>query len=151
LFTCISFNIATMGNCLTNNKILAHDDHESYNDEQAKVEKMDMSSSKKFEERPRKERCMKKNKKVRFEIQNDEEVDRGRSDGNSRSVRIRVVMTQEELKKMLLSSKDENDNTTLEQLLGVMKLRGGKICKRDLGVCSWRPALESIPEDRLIK
>lgn len=134
-----------MGNCLANNKIIAQDDHESYSDEQAKVEKkMEMSSSKKFEARPRKERCMKKNKKVRFEIQNDEEVDRGRS------VRIRVVMTQEELKKML-SSKDENDDTTLEQLLGVMKLRGGKFCKRDLSVCSWRPALESIPEDRLIK
>lgn len=143
-----------MGNCLANNKIIAQDDHENYNDEQAKVEKkMEMSSSKKFEARPRKERCMKKNKKVSFEIQNDEEVDRGRSDGNNcRSVRIRVVMTQEELKKMLSSSKDENDdNTTLEQLLGVMKLRGGKFCKRDLGVCSWRPALESIPEDRLIK
>ncbi|CAI8616160.1 unnamed protein product [Vicia faba] len=138
-----------MGNCITNNKILAQDDHESYND-QAKVEKMKTSSSSKFEPRSREEECMKKNKKVRFEIQNDEEVDR-RSDGNnSRSVRrIRVVMTQEELKKML-SCKDEYENTTLEQLLGVMRLRGGKICKHDLGVDSWKPALESIPEDRLI-
>jgi len=149
LLSSICFNTAAMGNCLANNKILAQDDHENYSDEQAKVEKMKTSSSTKFEASPRKEKCMKKHKKVRFEIQNDEEVDRG-SDGNSRSVRIRVVMTQEELKKML-SSKDENDNTTLEQLLGIMKLRGGKICKRDLGVCSWRPALESIPEDRLIK
>ncbi|XP_058765527.1 uncharacterized protein LOC131639024 [Vicia villosa] len=136
-----------MGNCFTNNKILAQEDHESYND-QAKVKKMKTSSSTKFEPQPRKE---KKNKRVRFEIQNDEQVDR-RSDGNnSRNVRrIRVVMTQEELKKML-SCKDEYENTTLEQLLGVMRLRGGKICKHDLGVDSWKPALESIPEDRLIK
>ncbi|XP_058729632.1 uncharacterized protein LOC131601758 [Vicia villosa] len=136
-----------MGNCFTNNKISTQEDHESYNN-QTKVEKMKTSSSLKFEPKPRKE---KKNKKVRFEIQNDEEVDR-RSDGNnSRNVRrIRVVMTQEELKKML-SCKDEYENTTLEQLLGVMRLRGGKICKHDLGVDSWKPALESIPEDRLIK
>ncbi|XP_058734876.1 uncharacterized protein LOC131606751 [Vicia villosa] len=136
-----------MGNCITNNKILAQDDHESYNN-QVKVEKMKTCSSLKFEPKPRKE---KKNKKVRFEIQNDEEVDR-RSDGNnSRNVRrIRVVMTQEELKKML-SCKDEYENTTLEQLLGVMRLRGGKICKHDLGVDSWKPALESIPEDQLVK
>ncbi|CAL5211733.1 unnamed protein product [Lathyrus oleraceus] len=139
-----------MGNCFTNNKILAQDDHES-NNNQAKVEKMKTSSSSKFEPQPRKEKCMKKNKKVRFEIQNDDEVDR-RNDGNdSRNVRrIRVVMSQEELKKML-SCKDEYENTTLEQLLGVMRLRGGQICKHDLGVDSWKPVLESIPEDQLIK
>jgi hypothetical protein len=134
-----------MGNCLTNNKILAQDDHENYND-QAKVEKMKTSSlSVKFEARPRNEKCMKNKKKVRFDIKNE-------SDGNSRSgtMRIRVVMTQEELKKML-SCKDEYENNTLEQLLGVMKLRGGKICKHDLNVYSWKPALESIPEDHLIK
>jgi hypothetical protein len=139
-----------MGNCLTNNKILAQDDHENYND-QAKVEKMKTSSpSVKFEARPRNEKCMKNKKKVRFDIQNDK-GDKG-GDGNSRSgtMRIRVVMTQEELKKML-SCKDEYENNTLEQLLGVMKLRGGKICKHDLNVYSWKPALESIPEDHLIK
>nr|XP_004517088.1 uncharacterized protein LOC101495778 [Cicer arietinum] len=134
-----------MGNCLTNNKILAQDDdHENYNDQAAKVEKMKTSFSSKFEA-PRKEKCMSK-KKVRFEIQNDEDGDGRGSDGNSRSVRIRVVMTQDELKRML-SCKDENENTSLEQLLSVMKSRGGKICKHDLGLFSWSPNLESIPED----
>ncbi|XP_045828523.1 uncharacterized protein LOC123920301 [Trifolium pratense] len=140
-----------MGNCLTNNKILAQDDHENYNDQARKVENMKTFSSSKFEARSRNEKCMKNKKKVRFDIQNDKEGDKG-GDGNSRSktMRIRVVMTQEELKKML-SCKDEYENNTLEQLLGLMKLRGGKISKHDLGEYSWKPALESIPEDRLIK
>ncbi|KAJ1404323.1 DUF4228 domain protein [Sesbania bispinosa] len=85
-------------------------------------------------------------KKVSFNIQNNEEGGRG-------SVRIRVVMTQEELKRMV-DCKDDAQHISLEQLLGAMKLRGGRICevgKCHGGINSWRPALQSIPEDRLLK
>lgn len=139
-----------MGNCFANNKILAQD-HESYIE--TKVEQMKTSSSSKLET-PRKKQCIEK--KVRFKIENDDEGVLG-SNGNCRSgtVRIRVVMTQEELKKML-SCKEDSQHTSLEQLLGAMKMRGGQISKvgseyDDGGINSWRPALESIPEDRLIK
>lgn len=139
-----------MGNCIANNKILSQDHHESYIE--TKVDQMKTSSSSSKLETPRKKQCIEK--KVRFKIENDDE-DVRESDGNCRSgtVRIRVVMTQEELKK-LLSCKDDSQHTSLEQLLGAMKLRGGKISKvgeYDGDINSWRPALESIPEDRLVK
>ncbi|KAK7312714.1 hypothetical protein VNO77_36798 [Canavalia gladiata] len=98
-----------MGNCLRNNKISAQD-HENY---QTPIEA------------PWREQSMEK--KVRFKIQNDVNEGDGGCHGNVRSgtVRIRLVMTQEELKRML-SCKDVAQNTSLEQLLGAVKLRGGK-------------------------
>ncbi|KAK7263526.1 hypothetical protein RJT34_31117 [Clitoria ternatea] len=127
-----------MGNCFTSNKILAHH-HQSY--AEPKVEHVIKASSSSKQSM----------KKVRFKSQNDiiEEGDHRGSCG----VRIRIVMTQEELKKML-SYKDDAQHTSLEQLLGAFKLRGGGIS--EVGeyneyINSWRPALESIPEDRLMK
>lgn len=142
-----------MGNCLTNNKVSAQDQYENFSE--AKVEHMKKTSpSSKLEAG----QCMKKKKKkkVRFNIQNDDEGDRG-SHGDSRSgtVRIRVVMTREELKRMLSCKGDVSQHISLEQLLGTMKLRGGTISGvgdyDDGAINSWRPALDSIPEDRLIK
>lgn len=152
-----------MGNCLTNNKVSAQDQYENFsaqdqyeNFSEAKVEHMKKTSpSSKLEAG----QCMKKKKKkkkVRFNIQNDDEGDRG-SHGDSRSgtVRIRVVMTREELKRMLSCKGDDSQHISLEQLLGTMKLRGGTISGvgdyDDGAINSWRPALDSIPEDRLIK
>ncbi|KAK7257538.1 hypothetical protein RIF29_31579 [Crotalaria pallida] len=155
-----------MGNCLRNNKLSSSQDHENYESQVApssvdvKVdEKIKASSSlSKLEAPEQKEQGMKKKKKVRFNIQNDDDDDRGSCHGNSRSsgvVRIKVVMTQKELKRMLLSCKKDEQHTTtsLEQLLSVVKLRGGRIsevCEFNGGMNSWRPALQSIPEDPLI-
>ncbi|OIW05943.1 hypothetical protein TanjilG_07219 [Lupinus angustifolius] len=149
-----------MGNCLRNNKISAQD-HENYGThvescDVAKVQKVNASSSSKLKESVQKEQGMKKKKKVRFNIQNDdgEENGDGGSEKNSRSgvVRIKVVMTQKEFKRVLSCQNDEH-NTSLEQLLSAFKFRGGvsKICEyNNVGTSSWRPALESIPENRLI-
>ncbi|MDD0691676.1 hypothetical protein PSZ95_24670, partial [Shigella sonnei] len=66
-----------------------------------------------MEETPRMDKSFKK--KGRFKTENYDsayEGERG-SDGNSRSVRIRVVMTQEELKRML---RFKDEHTSLEQL-----------------------------------
>ncbi|XP_061350340.1 uncharacterized protein LOC133295518 [Gastrolobium bilobum] len=144
-----------MGNCLKNNKISAQD-HENINEtplepSEAKVDQIKTSPSSKLEA-PRRGQRMKK--KIRFKIEKDDEGDRG-SNGNSKSgtVRIRMVMTQQELKRML-RCKDDAQHTSLEQLLGVMKLRGGRIseaCEYDGDINSWRPALESIPENSLIE
>ncbi|XP_027348559.1 uncharacterized protein LOC113860106 [Abrus precatorius] len=139
-----------MGNCLRNNKISSQD-HDSYEASviEARDELRKTCPLSKLET-PRKEQSM---KKVRFKLQNDiDEGDRGsHGDSRSGSVRIRLVMTQEELKRML-SCKDDAKHTTLEQLLGAVKLRGGRISgvgehEHDGGINSWRPALESIPEN----
>ena len=147
------FNIVDMGNCLRNNKISSQN-HENYDDAlviDAKVDKVKALSLSKMEETPRMEQSIKK--KVRFKTQNYDsayEGERG-SDGNSRSVRIRVVMTQEELKRML---RFKDEHTSLEQLLHAVKLRGGKISEvgkfdDDQGLnSSWKPSLDSIPEDQ---
>ncbi|CAL0333922.1 unnamed protein product [Lupinus luteus] len=114
--------MTNMGNCLRNDKISAQVE----SCDVAKVEKVKASSMSKLKESVQKEQGMKK--KVRFNIQNDDEEeggDRG-SDDNSRSgvVRIKVVMTQKELKRVL-SCKNEEHNTSLEQLLSALKFKGG--------------------------
>jgi hypothetical protein len=92
----------------------------------------------------------KKKKMVRFKLQEDDStVGRGRSDdrGDSGSgvVRIRVVVTLEELKQ-LLDCKDSFKQSSVEQLVSAMKLRGRRV-SADQVDDGWRPALESIPED----
>ncbi|TKY66968.1 hypothetical protein E2542_SST09859 [Spatholobus suberectus] len=139
-----------MGNCLRNNKISSQD-HENYEAPviEANVEQVKTLSLSKLEAL-RMEQSMKK--KVRFKIQNDTYEGERRSHGHSRSVRIRVVMTQEELKRML-RFKDEAQHTSLEQLLDAVKLRGGRISEVGVygeGMNSWKPSLDSIPEDCLI-
>ncbi|KAE9616809.1 hypothetical protein Lal_00034620 [Lupinus albus] len=119
-----------MGNCLRNNKISAQD-HENYETtvkscEKTEVEKIKGSFLSKIEAplvQKEQAELKKKKKKVRFNIQNDDE-----GDGNCRSgvMRIKVVMTQQELKRMLDCKKDEQ-HTSLEQLLSAVKLRGGRI------------------------
>lgn len=141
-----------MGNCLRNNKVLAQDHEiENYGCEE-KFEEVKTFPPSKLED-PSLKQCMKKkNKKVRFKIEND-----GDGDSRSGAVRIRVVMTQEELKRMLSYKDDSADpHTSLEQLLCAIELRGGKFSVSDVsefdgGTNSWRPALESIPEERLLK
>ncbi|CAJ1956320.1 unnamed protein product [Sphenostylis stenocarpa] len=113
--------------CLRNNLVAAQDE----NEEGKKVEKMKTFS------------CGMK-KRVRFKIE----------DGGSRSglVRIRLVGTKGDLKR-LLRNKNENESqhTSLEQLLRDMMLREKRVSgieKYCGSINSWKPVLESIPEDR---
>ncbi|KAJ0113007.1 hypothetical protein Patl1_02035 [Pistacia atlantica] len=66
-------------------------------------------------------------------------------------LRIKVLVTQEELKQILNYNKDFK-YSSVEQLVTAMKLRRPSICEvgtnHDRMNSNWRPALESIPEDR---
>ncbi|XP_041003191.1 uncharacterized protein LOC121248713 [Juglans microcarpa x Juglans regia] len=91
-----------------------------------------------------------KKKMVRFKLQEDDDnVGRGSTDhGDSRSgvVRIRVVVTLKELKQILNS--ENFQYSSVEELVSAMKLKRSRTCKaKTSDGDSWRPALESIPED----
>ncbi|KAG4981147.1 hypothetical protein JHK82_034395 [Glycine max] len=88
-------------------------------------------------------------KKVRLKTEDGEGSHHG--DSASGPVRIRLVVTKEELKRML-RNRNENDpqHTSLEQLLSDMVLRDKRVFEVEKyggSVNSWRPGLESIPED----
>ncbi|XP_061336612.1 uncharacterized protein LOC133283727 [Gastrolobium bilobum] len=140
-----------MWKCLRNNQISAQD--QDHDNEGKKVEKIKTSSSSSKLETARREDSMKK--KVRFKIQDDRGGEGSASNSTSDPVRIRLVVTKEELKRML-SYKNVNDAqlTSLGQLLSDMKLREktlSQIEENDGSINSWRPALESIPEDCSMK
>lgn len=143
-----------MGNCLIrNNQISAQDEKDDQQPREV-IEQMKTPPSSILEpEMP--EESLKKKKIVRFKLKEDEERSNGAC-GNSRSgiVRVRLVVTKEELQR-ILSCENDNQQTSLEQLLSSMKLRGSRICEvgeDDDGVINaWRPTLESIPEDRSMK
>ncbi|XP_059664480.1 uncharacterized protein LOC132310313 [Cornus florida] len=93
-----------------------------------------------------------KRKMVRFKLREENGVDHREGNVGSRSgngvVRVRVLLTQKELNQIL--NNEFNDNS-VEQLLRAMELRSRKVsrvrtCDGDING-SWRPALESIPED----
>lgn len=66
----------------------------------------------------------------------------------SGAVRIRVLVTQQELKQLI----NNNGGSSLEELLCALRLRSRcsvslEGWKEDNGNGNWRPDLESIPED----
>ncbi|KAG2717008.1 hypothetical protein I3843_03G155300 [Carya illinoinensis] len=91
-----------------------------------------------------------KKKMVRFKLQEDDDnVGRGSTDhGDSRSgvVRIRVVVTLKELKR-ILNSEENFEYSSVEELVSAMKLKRTTCKAKTSDVDSWKPALESIPED----
>ncbi|CAL5200543.1 unnamed protein product [Lathyrus oleraceus] len=122
-----------MGNCLIKNQISSKQDE---NEDIKRVMKMKTPK--------REEDGMKR--KVRFKIQ----------DGNSSIMRIKVVVSKEELKRVLRNKNIENGvkNSSLEELLNDMKLKEKSVAKIeevDGGLNCWRPDLDSIPEDYSMK
>lgn len=84
-------------------------------------------------------------KVVRFQLREDEI-----SGGGGGVLRIKVVVSQKELKQILKDR--ESNSSTLEELLAELKMKGRTISdaradKEEDENGSWRPALESIPED----
>lgn len=157
-----------MGNCLrSNNKLLGEDINEQESRRefaQAVVLKQTRAiSSSTTTSSPSKledlKECKKKNK-VRFRLQEDEQEDiiggggGGLNDplGDSKNgvVRIRLVVTQEELKQ-ILNYKKNKDSSSVQQLLSEIRLRGRtsvlEVESKSDHHGSWSPALESIPED----
>ena len=75
-----------------------------------------------------------RNREAATEFEKENEVGKG-------SIKVKIVLTKEELQLFLLKLKNNNGGKSLEDLLAEMeKARSGK-------VDSWRPSLESIMED----
>ncbi|KAL6143884.1 hypothetical protein ACLB2K_054579 [Fragaria x ananassa] len=144
-----------MGNCLMrSNSSFSAQDHEKHDEPAEKEAEViqqtvtPMSSEK-------------KKKTVRFNLQEDED-DGGRGiktgshdESKSGAVRIRLVVTQEELKQLLDYKNDSISNrSSVEQLLSSLKSRSGRRVSTDQNGASttnnqsWRPVLESISEDQ---
>ena len=78
---------------------------------------------------------------------------------NRGAVRIKLILTREELKQVVdfMNGSEDDHSSSLQQLLSVIKSRGqmiseaGTSCTRTaregLVSGSWRPVLESIAED----
>ncbi|XVE85649.1 hypothetical protein DITRI_Ditri17bG0107300 [Diplodiscus trichospermus] len=149
-----------MGNCLKSNKILAENEQdEPQGSCQAEViketEKIITASNLGGAAKVAEIKSNKKKKVVRFKLNEENSVEGGKQgEPKNGVVRIRVVVTQKELKQILSSRKDLK-HSSMEQLVKVMKLRGirvseaGRRCDNDDDGFhgAWRPALESIPEE----
>ncbi|PRQ52789.1 hypothetical protein RchiOBHm_Chr2g0159311 [Rosa chinensis] len=143
-----------MGNCMmrSNSKVSAQD-HDRHEPAEKEVEAIQPTGT---------PMSWKKEKKtVRFNLPEDED-DGGRGikngthdESKSGAVRIRLVVTQEELKQLLNYKNDSISNrSSVEQLLSSLKSRSGRrvsadqIGKHTTTDESWRPVLESISEDQ---
>ncbi|KAF5726448.1 hypothetical protein HS088_TW22G00126 [Tripterygium wilfordii] len=133
-----------MGNCFTSNKIQVQE--ETIDPQVLQGSRSEIKKNVEGEN-------IKKKKMVRFKLQEQGScVDEG-GHGQSKdgAVRIRVLLTKEELKQ-ILNCKQGFKDSSLEQFLNVMKLRkriGILEARRSDGGFNgnWRPTLESIPED----
>ncbi|KAI3936739.1 hypothetical protein MKW92_050282 [Papaver armeniacum] len=145
-----------MGNCLFNNNCQVEGEEES---------------SIKLEERIKIHQYHNQEKnvvKLNFGGINDDDNLKKGSSGVRNVVRVRIIMTQEELSQILRYN-NQRDNSSLhgdlskdytataghsiEQLLNVMKTRKVKVVskvsrKSETTNCNWKPHLESIPEDQ---
>ncbi|KAF5746068.1 hypothetical protein HS088_TW06G00233 [Tripterygium wilfordii] len=131
-----------MGNCLTSNKIQVEE-------ETIEPQMLPMSRS---EVKKNVEGDKIKKKIVRFKLQEQGSVDEGgRGESTDGAVRIRVVLTKQEL-KLILNCKQDFKDSSLEQFINAMKSRKRinilEARTSDGGFNgNWRPALESISED----
>ncbi|XP_038902397.1 uncharacterized protein LOC120089037 [Benincasa hispida] len=141
-------------NCFKSNKVMAQDEPEDL---------LPPIEAKKVEEKPRPGSAMAKpktaeartggasKKVVRFKLQEEEE----KNSGDGGVLRIKVVMSQKELKQMLKDR--ENNSCTLEELITELKVKGrttisdGRIDAVEDENGRWKPDLEGIPEGPLIK
>ncbi|CAI0460484.1 unnamed protein product [Linum tenue] len=104
------------------------------------------------DETTEKKQKQKQKKSVRFVKRGDDDDEERGEDGGKRSptaaaVRIRVLVTKNELREILKRHREELRSSSLEELVRAVKGRrmedGGGNCEDGV----WRPALETIPED----
>ncbi|KAJ6710786.1 hypothetical protein OIU74_011615 [Salix koriyanagi] len=62
------------------------------------------------------------------------------------AVRIRVVVTREELKQILNFRKNMK-NSSVEEIIGALRLRERRADRGEIMSSSWKPVLDSIPEE----
>ncbi|XP_038999432.1 uncharacterized protein LOC120124958 [Hibiscus syriacus] len=142
-----------MGNCFTINKIVSQNGQDKANEAVKEMENTTVSNMEEAaDERSESDgvnmkKMMKKKKMVRFKLNDDGSGEQGESKNGV--VRIRLVVTQEELKQIILSSGKDLMQPSMEQLTRVLKLRGVRVSGDDGDEFhgGWRPALESIPEE----
>lgn len=126
-----------MGNCLTGNKVVAQNDQDETEDIKETTNVITAAGVVETKKE-------KKKKVVRFKLNEENNVDSGKpKDG---VVRIRLVVTQKELKQILSSGKDLNKYSSMEELVRAVKLREKEACD-DGFHGAWRPALETIPDE----
>ncbi|BAT90288.1 hypothetical protein LR48_Vigan08g119400 [Vigna angularis] len=137
-----------MGNCLRKSKISAQNNEECDASVVEKVEKVKVVRIlSKLEAAEMEERMMKK-KVMRLMVKNGGSCKSG-------GVRISVVMSQQELKRMLRCKDEAQQQSSMEEFLHAVKLRGRRIlqvggdCDHDR-ISSWKPSLDTIPEDCFI-
>lgn len=158
-----------MGNCLRSNRVIAQEEkHELPKEVEAM--KNTRSTLPPSKSDPKKDIDGRKRKTVRFKLSEEaiskEEEESQKTvrlqvleDANNKGdqadrkgtvVRIKVVLTQRELKQIL--SNDKNSKfSSVEQFLSAMKMRSrsfshDRVSDENVDP-SWKPALESIPED----
>ncbi|KAF9688293.1 hypothetical protein SADUNF_Sadunf02G0182500 [Salix dunnii] len=150
-----------MGNCLASSKIVSQNaklEQQSEEDEVLIKQAATSLASSRRESPKQAERG--KAKMVRLGL--DEGVKFGKdgemgetttSKGGGTAVRIRVVVTREELKQILNFRKNIK-NSSVEEIIGALRLRERRVdqvgTSSDRGVIlssSWKPVLDSIPEE----
>ncbi|XP_062104672.1 uncharacterized protein LOC133815931 [Humulus lupulus] len=162
---CLAFGVIIMGNCITNKHQISGEDvdydHEVRDSKKELSEAEAALSPSKLEDL---KKLAKKKNRVRFKVEEEEDHQDGEpkcsssiggadhKDSKSGVVRIRLVVTQEELKQILNYKKNKDSKvSSVEQLLSEMKLsrrsRVLEVDEKSSDHGSWSPALESIPED----
>ncbi|KAI3412685.1 uncharacterized protein J3R85_017023 [Psidium guajava] len=139
-----------MGNCLVGNKVVAHD-HEDEAPESRLEPAIRVDGGKNKKEK------VKKSVSFKLKEEDDDEVfrDNRPRDGDSSEsavLRVRVVVTREELKQILKYTQDHKFSSA-EQLLSALKLRNRSVSEARIGDRGFdsnnrRLHLESIPEGR---
>ncbi|KAF3443690.1 hypothetical protein FNV43_RR13380 [Rhamnella rubrinervis] len=155
-----------MGNCLRSNKVLveAHNDALIPKEEEAIKEETQPAICSTTPSKLESIKEGKKKKVVRFRLPEDEqekELEENKENINNSSngedsnrgvVRIKLVLTREELKQVVdfMNGSDQDDHSSsVQQFLNVIKSRGQRVSEAREGLAngSWRPVLESIAED----
>ncbi|KAJ4730032.1 DUF4228 domain-containing protein [Melia azedarach] len=133
-----------MGNCLTSEKARALNQEQGVAEAEAR-EVEEMKSMRAFDDGKKKEKMM-----MKFRLAAGEGNDHGVEREKVGVVRIKVVVTREELEQILNCDECDLKQSSMEKLVTAMNLRGRRINevrRNDNNRGNWRPALESIPED----
>ncbi|KAJ9176905.1 hypothetical protein P3X46_012169 [Hevea brasiliensis] len=130
-----------MGNCFTSNQVIVSRDEIKHHHEQQ------IEAGRSFPTQGRQVESSEKRKMVRFKLRDEDKKDNGGGCGGGGGMRIRVVVTKEELKQILSHKNKDFKFSSMEQLARVVRLREMRIHEAEGINGSWKPALESIPED----
>jgi len=137
-----------MGNCLTSSKIVSQNEETTTSLVSSKIERPKHAEGGKA-------RTVRLGLDEEVNVGKDGEMGETTTSKGGGAVRIRVLVTREELKQILDFRKNIN-YPSVEQMIGALRLRERRTDQagesRDGGVImsssSWKPVLGSIPEDR---